>query len=440
MSTRTLRLGAALGVVAAVGLSACGGSATPASTQGVSSAATSNEKVTIEYLHRLPDGEGMTKISDIAAKWNAEHPDIQVEVTKFDGKAPEMNKKLEQDVKAGTAPCLAQIGFAEIPAMYTKGLLEDVTAEADKYKDNFSAGVEGLMKVGDITVGLPQDTGPLVYYYNTAEYKALGLDAPKTMDDLVTASAKAAAKGKYLTAFEPDEAQGFLSAQAAAAGASWFTVADNKWKVDVASSETAKVAEVWQKMLDDKTTLVENRWGDGFKDALVKSKLIGTIGAAWEAPLLAGDMAGTANEGKWAVTQLPTYGEQAMTGPDGGSGVAVMKGCKTPAQAMEFNNWLNTQVNDLATQGLVVAAKGAVATPKSVSDFYGGQDVMAELAKANETLNPNFGYMPTWPAVGDPMMKGAAAAGDGSGKVADIFADAQATSISSLTDAGLPVA
>ena len=37
-----------------------------------------------------------------------------------------------------------------------------------------------------------------------------------------------------------------------------------------------------------------------------------------------------------------------------------MKGCEHPAEAMEFNDWFNTQVDDLASQGLVVAAKGTI--------------------------------------------------------------------------------
>ncbi|QXT62855.1 ABC transporter substrate-binding protein [Tessaracoccus palaemonis] len=438
MTTRYLRLGA-VGIVAAVGLTACAGNTTTGSTPAESSAPAA-EKVSLQYLHRLPDGEGMTKIADIVAKWNAEHPDIQVEATKFDGQAAEMVKKLENDVKADSAACLAQVGYAEVPSLYTKGLLEDVTAEAAKYTANFSEGAQGLMKVGDISVGLPQDTGPLVYYYNKAEFEKLGLDVPTTADELVATAAKAAEQGKYITAFQPDEAQYWLAAQSAAAGATWYTVENDAWKVNVTSEETAKVADTWQQMLDAKTTLVENRWGDGFKAALIDQSLIGTVGAAWEAPLLAGDMAGSDNEGQWAVTQLPMFATQQMTGPDGGSGVAVMKGCDHPAQAMEFNNWLNTQIDDLATQGLVVAAKGTVTTPESVSDFYGGQDVFAELAAANDTLNPAFGYMPTWPAIADPMAKAAAAAGDGSGKVADIFTAAQDASVSSLKDAGLPVA
>lgn len=407
----------------------------------------SNEKdpssqgpVTLTYLHRLPDGDGMTKVADIVATWNAQHPDIKVTATKFDGKAAEMGAKLEADVQAGTAPCLAQVGYADVPAMFTKNLLVDVTKDAAKYQDNYAPGAFSLMTVGGKTVGLPQDTGPLVYYYNKAAFKALGLTVPTTLAEFTTTAAKAAKAGKHIAAFEPDEAQFWLSAQAAAAGGTWYSAAGDAWKVDANGPASATVASFWQGLLDTKSVPAENRWGDGFKKALNDQTLIGTIGAAWEAPLLAGDMKGSKNQGQWAVAPLPTYGQTPMTGPDGGSGVAVLKGCKHVSQAMEFDNWFNTQIDGLVSQGLVVAAKGTMKTPADVAAFYGGQDVFAALTTANQQLNPDFNYIPTFPAIGADMAQAADNAGKGKAKVADVFAVAQNSSVKSLQDAGLPVA
>lgn len=424
--------------LASFALAGCsnGASSTDSAASGT---AASGEAVTIEYIHRLPDGEGMTKISELADKWNAEHPDIQVKATKFDGKGPELIKKLETDVKAGNAACLAQVGYGEVPELFVKGLLEDVTAEAGKYKDNYS-GAYTNMSVGGKVVGLPQDTGPLVYYYNKAEFEKLGIKAPTTLAEFQEAAKTAAAAGKYIAAFEPDEAQYFLSAQAAAAGGTWYSTEGDTWVVTADSEASKVVADFWQKMLDDKSVLVMGRWDDGFKAALNDQSLIGTIGAAWEAPLLAGDMEGTANEGQWAVAQIPDFGAGAKTGPDGGSGVAVMKGCAHPAEAMEFNNWLNTQVDALTSQGLVVATTVApMKTPESLAKFYGGQDVFAELGTANANLSKDFPYIPFFSTLGDPMKQAAAAAGDGSGKVADVFAAAQETSVKALKDGGLSV-
>ncbi|MDU2983014.1 MAG: ABC transporter substrate-binding protein, partial [Actinomyces sp.] len=130
----------ALGAVASLsmmGLAACsngdGGESNSASG-GQSTAAPAGDggKVEIAYMHRLPDGDGMVKVQEIADRWNAEHPDIHVTTTKFDGAAHEMIKKLETDIKANSGPCLAMLGYAEVPEMYVKGLVEDVTELADQ--------------------------------------------------------------------------------------------------------------------------------------------------------------------------------------------------------------------------------------------------------------------------------------------------------------------
>ena len=439
MNSLLIKWGAAAGVAALI-VSGCSTGGTPASSEPAAPASSQQaEKVTISYTHRLPDGDGMTKVADIIAKWNAEHPNIQVESTKFDGKATEMIKKLETDIKANSGPCLAQLGYGEVPEMYVKGLLEDVTAEADKYKANFG-GAFGQMTVAGKTVGLPQDSGPLIYMYNQAEFEKLGIKVPTTLDEFKAAAAKAAESKKYIAAFTPDEAHYWLSAQSAAAGATWFSVENDQWKVSADSAESAIVADFWQSLLDAKSVVVTERWGEGFGKALDDGKLIGHIAAAWEVGFALDSLDGTPAEGQWRVAQLPTFGSQPMTGPDGGSGVAVMKGCAHPAEAMEFNNWFNTQVDDLASQGLVPAATKAAQNPEKWLRQFGNQDVMAELVTANTNLNPAFPYIPGWSAVGPQMNEAAAAAGTGKGKVADIFTAAQSASVAALKDAGLPVA
>lgn len=434
--------------VTALGLSACGGTPTETTSPdaGTSAPATSApaspeapaEKVELQYLHRLPDGEGMTAVADIVAKWNAENPNIQVTSTKFDGKAQEMITKLETDVKANNAPCLAQLGYGEVPELFVKGLVEDVTAEADKYRDQFG-GAFDQMSVGGVTVGLPQDSGPLVYMYNEAEFQKLGIEVPTTDAELVAAAAKAAAAGKYAAVFTPDEAQNWLSGQAAGAGANWFSAENDQWKVDTTDAGTAAVAEMWQSMLDAKSALVVNRWSEQWDAAILDGSIIGHVAAAWETGFALDSLDGTPFEGQWRVAQLPAIGGSAKTGPDGGSGVAIMKGCANPAEAMQFNAWFNTQVDDLASQGLVPAATKAASTPEKVSRQFGGQDVMAELVTANENTNA-VNYIPGFSAVGPKMNETAAAVGAGSAKVSDIFVAASDASIAALEDAGLPVA
>ena len=107
---------------------------------------------------------------------------------------------------------------------------------------------------------------------------------------------------------------------------------------------------------------------------------------------------------------------------------------------MEFNHWFNTQTKDLATQGLVVAAKGEVVTPEKVMKQFGGQDVFGELAKANEALSDKFGYIPGFSAVAPKMSEVASKVVQGQGKVMDIFEAAQEESVKALKSLNLPVA
>lgn len=439
MSTITKRRVAAAAAVCALaglGLTAC--------SQSNSGSADSSEKPeasgdAIVYVHRLPDGEGMTPVADIVERWNKDHPDKKVESKKFDGKANEMIKKLETDIKGNAGPCLAQLGYSEVPELFTKGLVEDVSEYTKKYQDHFGPAYD-LMTVGGKTVGLPQDVGPLVYMYNKAAFEELGLKVPTTSEELAEVAKAAAAKDKFAIAFEPDEAQNWLSAQAAAAGATWFGNDGDQWIIDTADPNTAKVAAFWQDILDSKAALVEERWGDGFAKAFADGKLIGTIAAAWEPALFASDFGSNDDiKGKWAVTQLPAFGAEPGSGPDGGSGVAVMKGCANKEAAVEFADWFNTQVDDLVTQGLVTAAATKQGTtPEAQKEFFGGQDIYAEFATATKNMKP-IAYVPGFSTLHDPMTTAAADAVSGKGKVADIFTAAQDAAVKALKDYNLNV-
>ncbi|KFI78960.1 ABC transporter substrate-binding protein [Bifidobacterium pseudolongum] len=434
-----LMAGAAAVAAACMALSGCGGASSGGSSSSSSGSVSNGGKVEITYIHRLPDKSGMTSVEQIVSRWNKENPNIQVKPIHFNGNASDLIKKLETDVKAGNAPDLAQAGYSEIPELFTKGLLEDVTAEADQYKGDFAEGPYGNMTIGGKTFGLPQDTGPLVYYYNKTEFDKLGISVPKTQGELLESAKKAAAQGKYIMSFQADEAGNMLSGLAGASDP-WYTIEGDAWKVDTQTSGSKAVAKVYQQLLDDKAATTNPRWDPSFDASLQKGELIGTIGAAWEAPLLMDSMADK-GKGDWRVAQIGDWFDNGeKTGPDGGSGVVALKGIKHKAEAMKFLDWFNTQVDDLTSQGLVVAATtGSAKTPASWSEFYGGQDVMAEFAAANGNL-ASFSYIPGFSAVGTAMKEKAADAADGKAKVETIFDVAQTASVDTLKDYGLSVA
>ncbi|MCI7550838.1 MAG: extracellular solute-binding protein [Actinomycetaceae bacterium] len=424
---------AAVCSAAALGLAACGGSdsadSKPAEQNG-------GDAVTIEYLHRLDNADTAVKVQTIVDRWNAENPDIQIKPTKFDGKAQELIKKVQTDTDAGNAACLYQAGYADLAELYVSGLVQDVSEYASQYKDHFNAGPFESMAVNGQYFGLPQDTGPLVYFYNKAAFEELGLSVPTTAAEFIETAKAAAEQGKYIAAYEGDEGAQIFSAMTAAAGGQWFSTDGDAWTVDTTDAGSAAVADFWQQLLDSNAVKVVGRWAEDWAPTLASGELIGTIGAAWEAPILAGEAPEQA--GDWAIAQLPDLGAGAASGPDGGSGVVVSKTCEFPEQAMKFNDWFNTQVDDLATQGLVVAATAAPAAPEYAA-FFGDQDVVAEFNTANTNMKP-FTFIPGWSVPqGYLSGEGGAAGGDGSMKIADVFAQGGENAKQALTDLGLTV-
>lgn len=394
------------------------------------------EAVQIEYWHRLPDKDGMVKVEEIVKRWNAEHPEIQVTATKFEGKADESYAKIGQAVKAGNAPCLAQVGYGEIGSQFIAGNLMDVTQHAKQYEGNYAAGPFGQSKVGEMIVGLPQDTGPLVYYYNKDAFKELGIEVPTTWDDYKAAAAKAKAAGKYIGVYQPDEQQYLLSGMAASAGAKWFGTEGESWVVSIDTPETKKVIDTWQALLDEELVLSANRWSDEWDSALAEGKIIGWVGAGWEAGFAFEKQPGT----NWGVAQIPQFdAAKPATGADGGSAVAVINGCAHPAEAVQFADWFNTQIDDLLSQGLLPAATGELSTPDAIKAKFGGDDVYKTIAEANAIMAPDFTYSPTWPVVGAKINEVSGKVLTKQAKLEDVVKSAQEIAVSSLKDAGLTV-
>ncbi|MDY5584823.1 MAG: extracellular solute-binding protein [Arcanobacterium sp.] len=437
---KTLRKGSAIAVVAAAAL-ALGACSKGTSTSESTTDSETTEKVEISYVHRLPNADG---VDALVKKWNEENPNIQVKAEKFPGEAKDFMPQLKQNVADGTAACLAQVGYAELPNAFVDGILEDVTAHVtDADKETYKGTID-LMKIGESFYGIPQDNGPLVYLYDKAAFEALGLTVPTTAAEFIETAKKAAAAGKYIVSYQTDEIGNMFGGLAAAAGGAWYGGDTEGFTVNVLDKGTEALADFWQQILDAKAASVVARWDATQFDAAIKEgKLIGTFAAGWEAGLIPDLVFGinkdNVQDGTWAAALLPDFGAGQLSGPDGGSGVAVVKGCAHPAEAMKFNSWFNDQVDALAgEQGLVPASTTPAATPEFVKKFYGGQDVYELLAEANGKMAP-VAFIPGWSEVTTAMVTTGADVTSGAKKVIDIFKAADETSKTVLEKGGFTV-
>ena len=424
---------AAVCSVAALGLAGCGGD----KAESGDKAASSDGPVEISYVHRLAD---KTAVDKLVEQWNKENPDIQVSAEQFAGQAQDFMPQLKQNVADGKAACLAQVGYAELPGAFTDKLVQDVT---DYVTDDVKSTYEGtidLMSVGGKYYGIPQDNGPLVYFYNAKAFEDLGIEVPTTADEFVAAAKKAAEAGKYIATYQTDEIGNMFAGLAVAAGGAPYEVSGDGYKVNWDSDKNIKkAADFVQKLVDDKSALSVIRWDTTSFDAKVADgTIIGSIGAAWEYGGYQ-TAAGDAQKGQWKVAQLPALGDKAATGPDGGSGVAVTATCEYPEQAMKFNAWFNDQVDSLAaSQAIVPASTTPAATPDEAKEFFSGQDIFAEFAKANKAMG-KAEFVPVWNDALKATVETGANVPGGSATMDDVLKATQKKAADLLEQAGYQV-
>jgi len=341
----------------------------------------------------------MEKIVDV---WNSEHPEIQVTVSKQDGGDPAVTKLLTA-IKAGSgAPDIMQAEYQKIPTLVSSDALADISGElADDVAGQFPEGVWNSVTLGsDAVYAVPQDSGPMQFYYRADIFAELGLQVPTTWDEYadVAAAVQAADSAKYLGTFSANDA-GWFTGLAQQAGASWWGIDGDSWTVSIDDEATLKVADYWGGLVE--SGVIDNKpmYTPEWNAALNDGSQIGWLSAVWAPGVLEGSAPDTA--GKWEMAPMPQWDSaNPATGNWGGSSMAVTTQSEHVAEATEFITWLNTSqeaVNELVkTAGVypanVPAQDEALSEPPAFfsnqPDFY---TLAGETAKtaSSFTFGPN---------------------------------------------------
>ncbi|MEU2200364.1 extracellular solute-binding protein [Isoptericola sp. NPDC019482] len=411
---------AALAAATALLASACSGGGDDAGSDDGGSAA---GPVELTFWTWTPN---MEKVVDL---WNSEHPDITVTVNKQDGGDPAVTKLLTA-IKAGSgAPDIMQAEYQKIPQLVSSDALADLSGSlGDDVPGHFADGVWDAVTLGsDAVYAVPQDSGPMQFYYRADIFEKLGIDVPTTWDEYADAARKVheADPKAYLGTFSANDA-GWFAGITQQAGASWYGIDGDAWSVDIDSDATTKVAEYWGGLVEE--GVIDNRpmytpeWNAGLNDGTQ----VGWLSAIWAPGVLSGNAADTA--GKWEMAPMPQWDADApATGAWGGSATAVTSQSEHPEQAAEFVTWLNTDPE--AVQALVDEAgiypADVPASTEALSDppeFFSNQPDFYEVAaQTAQTVQP-FTYGPNinvaYSAYNDEFAKATKA------KTASAFVDA----------------
>jgi len=243
----------------------------------------------------------------------------------------------------------------------------------------------------DAVYAVPQDIGPMMFYYREDLFKEYGLKVPATWEEFAETARKLkkAAPDKALTTFSANDS-GLFAGLAQQAGARWWTTEGEKWKVGIDDPATKKVADFWGGLVEEGAIDNQPMYTPAWNKALNTGKQIAWVSAVWAPGTLT--TAAPDTQGKWAMAPLPQWSAaENRTGSWGGSSTGVTTDSKHKDAAAKFAAWLNTDgdaLNALAKEGGIYPAStsaqlsGAFTSPPAYfsnqPDFYSRA---AEIAK-----------------------------------------------------------
>ncbi|MFF1546479.1 ABC transporter substrate-binding protein [Streptomyces sp. NPDC058291] len=339
---------------------------------------------------------GMDKVVDLWNKGQGKKDRITVTVKK-QASGDTLVTKILTAHKAGKAPDLVQAEYQALPTLVSNDALADIAKNVGDAKSKFAEGVWQQTTLGtDAVYAVPQDIGPMMFYYRADLFKQYGLTVPSTWEQFAeTARAlKKKAPDKDLTTFSANDS-GLFAGLAQQAGAKWWTTSGDKWKVGIDDAATKKVADFWGGLVKEGAVDDQPMYTPAWNKALDTGKQIAWVSAVWAPGTLT--TAAPDAKGKWAMAPLPQWSNSGnVTGSWGGSSTAVTTDSRHKEAAAEFAAWLNTDgeaLNALAKEGGIYPAStsaqlsGAFTTPP---DYFSNQaDFYTLAAKIAKTTAPS---------------------------------------------------
>ncbi|GAB7050665.1 ABC transporter substrate-binding protein [Catenuloplanes indicus] len=299
---------------------------------------------------------GIEKTVDL---WNQQNPDMKVVLSKQAG-GGDIVTKLLTAAKAGNPPDLAQVEYQSLPTLVSNDVLADIAEQTTDVEGKFPEGAWQQVTLGtDAVYAIPQDSGPMMLYYRADIFQEMGIAVPKTWDEFAAAARTVRQKDgtKYLTTFSAAD-PGWFAGLAQQAGASWWGIDGETWKVSVNDAATRKVADYWGNLVNEGVISGNPMYTPEWNKALNDGTIIAWPSAVWGPGVLEGNAPDT--KGKWAMAPLPQWAAgENRTGNWGGSSTGVTAASKHKAAAIKFATWMNTDpaaTDSLITSGAIYPA------------------------------------------------------------------------------------
>ncbi|MFI6550327.1 ABC transporter substrate-binding protein [Streptomyces prunicolor] len=418
-------------------LSACGGSG--------SGDKASSGPVTLPFW-------GWANGQDAVVKaFNADHQDIKLKYTKVTDQLT-VQKQLTNAVKAGNAPCLVQNTAEYVTTWVSQGALADISKYVSADKDKFNAGAWASAQVQGKSYGVPTSSAPAFTIYRTDVFTKYGLKAPTTWDEFIAAGKVLKKHGIKITNFAGEDPS-TLEVLAMQAGAHWYAIDGNSWKVDFQDAGSLKAAQVIQEIIDNDLNSKLS-----FADYAAVQRNYDNGGTATR-QISTWQMAGmvqnfTKSDGKWALSPWPTFAGEAAKTPAGtnqsGGVTLVTKQCAHQQQAAEAALWMSTNTGAVKTMASPTTGNG-VMPALADSNAYVAEAISDKLLGTNyepakkvvtdslNTVTSDWVFGPDWTAMFTELQTGWAKVMNKQEKVTDLLAHMQEWTVKDLKSRGISV-
>ena len=277
--------------------------------------------------------------TEMAKKWNEEHPDKKVKLVLSNMQYDDMHNKLSLALESGKgAPDVVDIELGKFPS-FTNGKigLMDLTDAIAPYKDNIVESRLDIYGKDGKYYGFPTHVGTTVAFYNDDLLKEAGIDYTtiKTWDDFKAAGVKYHEKTGKNFACAETTAQWMVNLMLAQKGTDYL---DKDGNLDLTND---KVVEVLQyiKDMQDAGALATVAGGQPDNEEAYPEYNSGNFAVQimpfWQTSRFTNYMSDL--EGKIAIAAPPVFGDNdaVKTIGGGGTGTAVVKSSKNADLAAE---------------------------------------------------------------------------------------------------------
>lgn len=326
------------------------------------------EAITLEFQSLAFQTDAVASTKEIVDSWNAENPDVQVELVQGDWAS--VNDQLLTSFEGGTAPDVFHYESGPLRDFNERGSLLDLDDYlSDEIEDDIREGAWDTVTYDDAVTGVPFLQESQVIFANKAIFDAAGIELPTiedpwTWDEFADVSRQLTTAGRYGTAFSLKSPANRVLNLGMAYDAQYFQTEDGVSTAEFGEAEGAVPQRIHDMLYTDRTASPETV-GLGGTDALpgfFAGQYATLPGAIWVRQQLVEQ----APEGFEWVTLPPLEGTSQTQGAVSQT-LSVSADSEHPEEAVAFIEYaLNAenQVELAAGDWLLPTSQAAVEAPE----------------------------------------------------------------------------